>query len=239
MALFILKSKEGRGKRGTFLTLYGFPSVLRLVKDVASFITSKRGRYKDNDRLFSENIATRIRKISKFTAATFELPEELFARHSLRSGGSTSLFVSGVSLEDIRRFGMWKSVTFHEYCRLGHLQYRHLCDLAANSSSLVGQLCSAEGKTKGIKFAESIYMGPEDISRRTGGQWPLEMRWRSPGSRPEQQSDDAYQNESEQRQPIDRNMSQMGSGSTSPWIARARIPQSINSRRAGTAGSLH
>ena len=87
VTLFIRKSKTYRGKRGTFRTLHGAPSVLCPVKAVAAFIAAKRGHCNDNDYLFSGNIAARIQKLMKLTAVTFELPDGRFTCHSLRSGG--------------------------------------------------------------------------------------------------------------------------------------------------------
>ena len=131
----------------------------------------------------------------KLAAVSFELPEERRTRHSLRSGGATSLFVSGVSLEDTRRFGWWRSVTSHEYLWLGDLQYRHLSSWMANSASLADELRLAADKTRNIKFTEPVYMEAEDMTHRTGCTSPLVMRWRSPGSSPEPRSGDDFPEE--------------------------------------------
>ena len=129
-----------------------------MVRAVAAFIASKRGRYGDNESLFSKNIVSRIKSLLKLAAVHFELPPERFSCHSLRSGGATSLFVSGISLEDIRRFGRWRSVTFHEYLWFDDLQYRHLSGLMVNSASLTDQLRLAAGKEIGVQFTEPIYI---------------------------------------------------------------------------------
>ena len=76
-------------------------------------------------------------------------------------GGATSLFVSGVSLGDIRRFGRWRSATFHEYLRFDDLQYRRLSELMVNSASLTDQLRLAADKEIGVKFTDPLYIEPE------------------------------------------------------------------------------
>ena len=123
--------------------------------------------------------------------------------------GGTSLFVAGVSVGDIRRFGRWMSVTFHEYLWFGDLQYRHLSALVVNSASLADQLRVAEDKSNGIKFTEAIYMEAEDMSHRTGGKSPLEMRWRSPGSSPGPRPDDDFPDDAETNGPVVMNIADM------------------------------
>ena len=209
VTLLIRKSQTDQEKRGTLRTLYGVPSVLCPVKAAASFIAAKRGHYNDNDYLFSGNIAARIQKLMKLTAVTCELPEERFTRHSLRSGGSTSLFFPGVSLVDIRRFGRWMSLTYHEYLWFGDLQYRHLSTLMVNSASSTDQLRLAEDKSKGIKFTEPIYMAAEDMSHMTGGKAPLETRWRSRGSSHGPRSGDDFPDDAETNGPVVMNIADM------------------------------
>ena len=116
VTLFIRQSKTDQEKKGTFRTLYGTQSELCPVKAVSAFISTKRGRYGDMDDLFSVDITNRVQNLLRLATKAFDLPVKRFSSHSLRSGGATSLFVSGISLEDIRRFGRWRSVVFTSTC---------------------------------------------------------------------------------------------------------------------------
>ena len=71
---------------------------------------------------------------------------------SLRSGGSKSLPLPDVSLQDIRRFRRWEPTTSHEYLRFADLQYRHISALMANSAGLADQHLPEADKTDGIRF---------------------------------------------------------------------------------------
>ena len=62
--------------------------------------------------------------------------------------GGASLFVPGISLDDIRRFGRSESEAIREYFRTGDPQCRHLNEILANSVGLTDQLRLAIGKTE-------------------------------------------------------------------------------------------
>ena len=88
----------------------------------------------------------------------------------LAEWGAKSLFVSGVSLEDIRSCGRRGPIAFREYLRFDDLQYRRLSDLMVNSAGLTDRLRLAAGKTQQIRFvSEPIYMGPNSPCRTGGG----------------------------------------------------------------------
>ena len=62
-----------------------------------------------------------------------------YSGHLPRLGGAASLFVSGVSVGDIRRFGRRRPVTFREYLRPDDLLYHHSADWMLNSEALTDQ----------------------------------------------------------------------------------------------------
>ena len=200
ITIFIRQSKTDRQRRGTFRTSYGADSTLCPVKAAVRSIAAKRGRYGDNDVLFPERAIGRIRDHLRLAARIFGLPEHRLSCHSIRSGGATSLFVSGIPLSDIQRFGRWRSIVFHEYLRLDDLQYRHLISSIANAEGLTEQLRLAVDSAPQTQFADQMPEGEEDEERFRKGCFrvntdsvyttPLEMRWRSPGSSPYDSSDE-------------------------------------------------
>ena len=116
-----------------------------LHRDETRKLCRRRFRFRSTDRLA-------LGDLLKLSARAFDLPGGRFSGHSLRSGGAASLFVSGVSLQDIRRFGRWRSATFHEYLWFVDPQYRHLSDLAVNSAGLTDQLRLESRSTTKIRF---------------------------------------------------------------------------------------
>ena len=157
VAISTRQSKNDQSKRGTFRTLYGVDSVLPPVKAAVAFIATIRGRYAD-DYVSDQQITSRLEELLKLSAPAFGLPLERSPCHSLRSGGAPSLFVSGVSLEDIRRFGRWRPITPHEYLWFDDQQYRNLSDLMVNSAGLTDQLRLAAGKAENFALCLDLYL---------------------------------------------------------------------------------
>lgn len=136
--------------------------------------------------------------------------------------GATSLFVSGVSLEYIRMFGLWGAITFREYLRFGDLQYRHLSDLVVNSEGLTDQLRLEAGESE--KFASWMNLYSWNRIRlivvgTSGIRKPFCIRGRSPGSSPEPRigpgSKNGSPHEHNTQEPIIRNLD--GPGRLEPY----------------------
>ena len=231
ITLFIQQSKTDQQRRGTFRTLYGVDSILFPAKAAVKFIASKRGKYKDDDKLFPEVSIGRIRDHLRLAAHAFGLPEHRFSCHSLRSGGATSLFVSGIPLSDIQRFGRWRSVVFHEYLRFGDLQYRHLSISIANAHGLTDQLRLAEESVPQTRFGQH-FMGEDEegLRFRTGGFGTKkgseaitpkrEMRVRPPGS-------STYRSSAEEWNSVLSDTANVGDGRRHPENALKHDPVSV------------
>ena len=56
-----------------------------------------------------------LRSMFKQVASLAHLEEERYTPHSLRRGGATFSYQSGVPLENIKRHGMWRSSAVDRY----------------------------------------------------------------------------------------------------------------------------
>ena len=96
---------------------------------------------------FRGGILGMVTRLIKWSASERNLPADSFSIHSLRSGGATCLYHSGVDLEYIRRFGRWKSSAFSIYLHFGDKLLRKLSTCLMESECLMTQLkvCTDQG----------------------------------------------------------------------------------------------
>ena len=68
---------------------------------------------KNEQEIFGLSLLPKLRALIKWLAMEFRLTSDHFSIHSLRLGGASNLYASGIDLDVIRRFGRWRSATFH------------------------------------------------------------------------------------------------------------------------------
>ena len=82
-----------------------------------------RGPVKNNDENFfhfrdsSPVSASVFRNMLRETIASFDLDPSIYDTHSFRIGRATDLFKSGVSVDDIKQLGRWKSNAVYKYLK--------------------------------------------------------------------------------------------------------------------------
>ena len=100
-------------------------------------------------RVFGEGILFLVTSLTKWAVAEHNLPSDMFSMHSLRSGGATCRYLSGVDLEYIRRFGRWGSSTFPLYLHFDGGILRNLSTCLMQCEGPTSQLLvCAEGTQK-------------------------------------------------------------------------------------------
>ena len=125
--------------------IWGIQKFERNWKTVASL--SKNGNWMGREqfinrdgRVFVYGILGLVTRLVKWAVSEHNLPSGNFSIHSLRSGGATCLYHSGVNLEYIRRFGRWRSSTFSIYLHFDDKVLRKLPTRLMESECLMSQL---------------------------------------------------------------------------------------------------
>ena len=109
------KSATDPSQRGFFRTLIETGEEVCPVRSMISNLNSFALDCESDCRLFSDDVEKRIRSDIKRSASPSGLNDAHFSTRSLRSGGATALYVRGISLCHIRRFGRRESDTFRRY----------------------------------------------------------------------------------------------------------------------------
>ena len=104
----------------------------------------QRAREPQSTPVFGEEILIEVARLIKWTVAGRDLPPNRVPIHSLRAGGATRLYLAGVGLEYIRRFGRWQSSTSAIYLRFGDKTARNLasCPMRIEGSATQLKLCT-------------------------------------------------------------------------------------------------
>ena len=96
-----------------------------------------------SDLLIADIQATRILK----TAVTMNgMNPDLYALHSLRSGGATALYRATGDLDLVARYGRWKSSSIHSYLWESHQMLLGIAELMASEGGPI--VHSAAGRPK-------------------------------------------------------------------------------------------
>ena len=155
LAIRIRKSKTDQGSLGVLRSLLPTGALLRPSTAVINWMRL-RGWDIESDGFLFKNMRLRIAGILKFAALSNDVPVEGISTHSLRSGGTTTMFRAGYGLLEVKEWGRWKSSCFH-----GYLRY----DMHAMRG--VGKIMATE---KGLfEFAKMKPTLPKAVTFRSGG----------------------------------------------------------------------
>ena len=102
--------------------------------------------------VIGDGVLPLVTRLIKWTVAKHRLPPDRFPIHSLRPGGATCLYPSGVDLEYMRRAGRWKSNTFSIYLHLGGKIRRNLSSRMVKCEGLTSQLRVCAGGRQEVVF---------------------------------------------------------------------------------------
>ena len=78
-----------------------------------------------------------VTKVLKWAAREAGEPEDLYATHSLRIGGASTMLAEGYSEEDIRRQGRWHSYYWRRYAYDSRERMRGVARAMSNSTYTV------------------------------------------------------------------------------------------------------
>ena len=142
LLLCIRRSKTDTKGMGVFRSLFANWSALCPVRVWKSYCALYPGHV-SIDFVFNRVVLHRMRTLIKWTASGLGMDPRFFAVHSLRAGGASTLFANGASLDEIRRFGRWKSDSFHSYLHGDSLNLRGLSESLMNDGKLLEQVRAA------------------------------------------------------------------------------------------------
>ena len=140
--LRIRRSKTDTKGFGVFRSLFANHGVMWPVRVWTSFRALNAIR-PHTEFVFEIVVLHRMRSVIKWTASGLGMGPRFFAVHSLRAGGASTLFANNASLGEIRRFGRWRSDSFHSYLRGDSLNLRSLSKALVEDKQLLEQVRAA------------------------------------------------------------------------------------------------
>ena len=150
----ISRSKTDQLGVGSFRTLSMADLGLCHVAATSDYLNWINWNGQPAEFLFSESMRGRLHALTKWAVSCNGLKTARFGVRSLRSGGATARYVSGVPLDDIRRFGRWKSCVFHIYIHRDELMYHGSSRHISRTEGFLGQLKQTNSATKAARADE-------------------------------------------------------------------------------------
>ena len=171
LTIFIYQSKTDQSQRGCFRTLVETGNAVCPVRSMIGYLNSFDWNCESDEKLFDDYIEKRLRTIIKWSAASNGLMSRKFSTHSLRSGGATAMYVRGISVEHIRRFGRWASDTFRRYLYHDNQVFRFIGSSMVMATGLLDQLQMTQPEPKTVSFdvMDASDQDDEDQFRVGGG----------------------------------------------------------------------
>ena len=137
LSILIRSSKTDQVRMGVTRTLHTNPSDMCPVKSLYNFLEWKKVNHPSAPTaFFGENFRARLVYATKWAALANGVPTSVVNTHSMRAGGATALFSSGVDWIAIHRWGRWRSFIFQEYIRRDASAFMHLGERIASSTGL-------------------------------------------------------------------------------------------------------
>ena len=138
-------SKTDQESQGAFRSLYLVGWVLCPVLAWKALTTQWDITHVDGGEISSGRLVSKVRELIKWVAKEFRLGGDLFSVHSLRAGGGSNLYASGVDLGVIRRFGRWRSANFRLYLRGGSRALRNLTSASTSYNGMAENVRAKDG----------------------------------------------------------------------------------------------
>ena len=136
--LVIRRSKTDQSGQGVTRALLGPHTKLCPVAPVQSFL--ERCGIGADEPLFGESLRVRLEGGLKSAAIANGVHTDVMGAHSPRAGGATSLYIGGVSVVIIQRFGRWGSASFLRYLWYDSVALEPLSAVLATNSGMLNQL---------------------------------------------------------------------------------------------------
>ena len=170
---FHLPSKNRpKTERGCFRTLAETGNVARPARAMIGFLNSFDWNCESDEKLLDGDIEKKVRNIVKWSAAPNGLMSGEFSTHSLRSGGATAMYVRGISVEHIQRFGRWASDTDRRYLYRDNQVFRFLGRSMVMATGLLDQLQMTQPAQKAVSLDVMEASDQDDDDQfRAGGKF--------------------------------------------------------------------
>ena len=182
LAIYIYQSQTDQGQRGCFRTLMETGSDVCPVRSMIYYLNSFDWDCESNEKLFTDDVGRRIRSIIKWSATPNGLVSKRFSTHSLRSGGATAMYVRGIIIEHIRRFGRWASDTFRRYLYRDNQVFRFVSSSMVLATGLLDQLQMTQPGPKSVNFEEAGIPEDDEERFRVGGKQTTSFTQPSPNA---------------------------------------------------------
>ena len=138
LVLVIRKSKTDQSGMGVTRALLSTPGTICPVRELESFLEGKD--FGKREFLFGGMLRLRLEGSLKAAAVANGVSSKIIGSHSLRAGGATALYVRGVSITLIQRFGRWKSSSFLRYLWFDTVALEPLAGPISTTLGLLEQL---------------------------------------------------------------------------------------------------
>ena len=146
VTVFIVSSKTDQSELGVSRSLYASGSLLCPVKNLKKWTQCINSDPESTLPLFGPATLEKLRGILKWAAHANHLPVGRFSLHSMRVGGATCLFLQGISLDDIRKYGRWKTTSANIYLYFDDVVFRPLGKRFVPGQGVLNQLQMLEEK---------------------------------------------------------------------------------------------
>ena len=146
VTVFIVSSKTDQSELGVSRSLYASGSLLCPVKNLKKWTQCINSDPESTLPLFGPATLEKLRGILKWAARANHLPVGRFSLHSMRVGGATCLFLQGISLDDIRKYGRWKTTSANIYLYFDDVVFRPLGKHFVPGQGVLNQLQMLEEK---------------------------------------------------------------------------------------------
>ena len=175
LTIHIISSKTDQYNDGAFKTLKSVPEPICPVKMWSKFMSSVTYDTLSAQKIFPPGIRSRLTVFLRLAGVSNGIASSRIGNHSLRSGGATAMFQAGYDIEVIKRWGRWRSGSFHSY--LWNDQ-RILATIGRGMSESKGNL--SQYKIQGehpqpaphqVRFAEQITPIPSRMEQLSSHEW--------------------------------------------------------------------
>ena len=146
VTVFIASSKTDQSEVGVFRSLYASDSLLCPVRNLEKWMKEINSDDESAIPLFGPSAMEKLRGILKWAAHSNHLPVDRFSLHSMRIGGATCLFLQGIPLDDIRKYGRWKTTSVNIYLYFDDVVFRTLGKHFVPGQGVLNQLQMLEEK---------------------------------------------------------------------------------------------
>ena len=169
ITIFIYRSKTDQSNKGCFRTLVATGESICPVRSILTYLNAIGWDCDSEGGFFpEEEVEKRARSVAKRSASSNGMESNRFIAHSLRSGGPTALYVRGISLGQIRRFGRWESDTFRRYLYRDNQVFRLIGSAMVKATGLLGQFQTTQPPDKQVTIEQTV--GDSEEERfRVGG----------------------------------------------------------------------